>query len=618
MAVGYFIRLGDKTTCGGAVLEADHRVMMFGIAHARHGDRVSCGKDGKVYRIIGGVSFIRSHGRQVAGTLDSISGCPCRARLLPSLFSSTYKSNHAEAKPLTTAPSPAVAAVPLAATSLTASPRPATQNLQEEEEEEEEELEKAGIVLRLGLFFDGTGDNAQNVQLGAQCQAGELGYSVEDQQAMLMRCRDFQRDPRSSFGRQPTNIWRLFNLYRDELQQPLDHAAGEVALRIYVPGVGTRTNEPDVTFPDMALGTGKRGVEAQISFAVQETLKRIRQLAGNNPALQIACVKVDLFGFSRGAAAARHFLNDLARDTKSLLAQALHAGKAPLAPGFRWQIGDGVQVGVLGLFDTVAAIGSLADGWDVHDARNGGLELYLAPGCAERVIHLVAADERRHNFSLNSVEPGFRDAYLPGAHGDLGGNYPALMEERLLLTPPYVSEVDKERPNEETDAYRQAAVALEHWLQYGLIDPRQPNGRLYVDCYSIRSTQSPLRRKNVYAQVRLERQVRGEYGRIPLRIMHALAVRAGAAFRAIDDADPDLAIPALLQPIAEKLMASAEQSRPITLATAEQELLWAHYTHQSDNWNVYPGMSGGLKVQFVDRPTASGERARHPNRKGST
>ena len=97
MAVGYFIRLGDKTTCGGSVVEADSRVMMFGIAHAREGDRVTCGKDGQVYRILGGVPFIDSHGRFVAGTLHSISGCPCRARLLPSLFTASYGSDDQDA-----------------------------------------------------------------------------------------------------------------------------------------------------------------------------------------------------------------------------------------------------------------------------------------------------------------------------------------------------------------------------------------------------------------------------------------------------------------------------------------------------------------------------------------
>ncbi|WP_374439225.1 PAAR domain-containing protein [Pseudomonas panipatensis] len=102
MAIGYFIRQGDKTTCGGTVLEADSRCMMFGIARARQGDRVSCGKDGKVYQIVGGVTYIISHGQPVAGSLDSFSGCPCKARLIPSLFTATYHSKREAPRVVTT------------------------------------------------------------------------------------------------------------------------------------------------------------------------------------------------------------------------------------------------------------------------------------------------------------------------------------------------------------------------------------------------------------------------------------------------------------------------------------------------------------------------------------
>jgi uncharacterized Zn-binding protein involved in type VI secretion len=112
MAKGHFIRLGDETTCGGKVLDADTRVMMFGIAHAREGDRVSCGKNDETYKIVGGVSYINSHGRIVAGSLDSYSTCPCRARLIPSVFTATYESNHSAA-PQTTRAAPQPAA-PLA------------------------------------------------------------------------------------------------------------------------------------------------------------------------------------------------------------------------------------------------------------------------------------------------------------------------------------------------------------------------------------------------------------------------------------------------------------------------------------------------------------------------
>jgi len=48
MTDGYFIGLGDKTTCGGKVLDGDPRVNIYGLFHACAGDRVSCGKDGKL------------------------------------------------------------------------------------------------------------------------------------------------------------------------------------------------------------------------------------------------------------------------------------------------------------------------------------------------------------------------------------------------------------------------------------------------------------------------------------------------------------------------------------------------------------------------------------------
>ena len=92
MREGHFIGLNDRTTCGGTVLDGDTRIMMFGIAHARDGDRVTCGEDGKTYRIVGGISHMISHGKAMAGTLDSYSNCPCKARLIATVLTSTYQS----------------------------------------------------------------------------------------------------------------------------------------------------------------------------------------------------------------------------------------------------------------------------------------------------------------------------------------------------------------------------------------------------------------------------------------------------------------------------------------------------------------------------------------------
>ncbi|SEM47533.1 hypothetical protein SAMN04487857_102178 [Pseudomonas sp. ok272] len=131
MATGYFIRQGDKTTCGGTVLEADSLVMMFGFAHSRDGDRVSCGKDGKTYQIRGGVSFISSSGRRVAGTLDSVSSCPCRARFMASFTGSTYEgpdpaaqASSAAAAPRAAVATPAPAPAPVAPRPVNVAPAP--------------------------------------------------------------------------------------------------------------------------------------------------------------------------------------------------------------------------------------------------------------------------------------------------------------------------------------------------------------------------------------------------------------------------------------------------------------------------------------------------------------
>lgn len=90
MPEGYFIGFGDKTTCGGTVINGDPRVTMFGLQHACEGDYVTCGKHPGTYQILGGISHIKSHDRLMAGTLDSFSSCPCQARFIPSVYTVTY------------------------------------------------------------------------------------------------------------------------------------------------------------------------------------------------------------------------------------------------------------------------------------------------------------------------------------------------------------------------------------------------------------------------------------------------------------------------------------------------------------------------------------------------
>lgn len=127
MNEGYFIGQHDKTSCGGKVLDGDTRVMLHNLAHAREDDRVTCGKDGKTYQIVGGVSHVISHGKRVAGTLDSFSNCPCKAQLLPTVLTATYQNKASPAPQATrrTAPPATLPGNRFTTDSQVADPKPA-------------------------------------------------------------------------------------------------------------------------------------------------------------------------------------------------------------------------------------------------------------------------------------------------------------------------------------------------------------------------------------------------------------------------------------------------------------------------------------------------------------
>ena len=95
MARGYYLFRMDKTVCGGVIVGgcSDHRHFGRDIACEFH--EVTCGKHPGKYMIAGGISDT-IHGRRIAGTLDSISTCPCKSRFIPSILTDTYEKGNAE------------------------------------------------------------------------------------------------------------------------------------------------------------------------------------------------------------------------------------------------------------------------------------------------------------------------------------------------------------------------------------------------------------------------------------------------------------------------------------------------------------------------------------------
>ncbi|PIT46260.1 PAAR domain-containing protein [Snodgrassella alvi] len=88
MAKGYFLRVGDRTTCGGKIISGDSMILWHGVASAWEGDKVTCGQHSGTYRISGGVSNMFSPARKLAGSISSISTCPCNARFIPTVTDS--------------------------------------------------------------------------------------------------------------------------------------------------------------------------------------------------------------------------------------------------------------------------------------------------------------------------------------------------------------------------------------------------------------------------------------------------------------------------------------------------------------------------------------------------
>ncbi|WP_313079755.1 PAAR domain-containing protein [Atlantibacter sp.] len=91
MSVGYFLRVGDSTTCGGKILTGDPTFQWYGVPAAREGDMVNCGIHLGTYKILVGVTATFDEGQALAGSLDSFSSCPCQAKFIPTVHDSYFK-----------------------------------------------------------------------------------------------------------------------------------------------------------------------------------------------------------------------------------------------------------------------------------------------------------------------------------------------------------------------------------------------------------------------------------------------------------------------------------------------------------------------------------------------
>lgn len=426
------------------------------------------------------------------------------------------------------------------------------------------------LTLHLGLFFDGTGLNLHNHLSGTT-----------------------RADAAGSYATGISNVALLHGLYPHQQEQRLDFGDTGAGLALYIEGIGTRSGKADSALAQATgrYGSGVRRLVEGVPGRVAGLLHRLRQ---RNPGRTIHAVELDLFGFSRGAAAARHLANNL-------------DGLASVLPDCS------LTLNFIGLFDTVAGIwaplkGNFSAGNDDYDGLRLGLQ-----GCgARQVVQLVAGNEYRANFPLVATA---NDIVVPGAHTDVGGGYLPEEHEDVLLARPFGSTESRLVADVKSRAAILAGQCLElgrsQWEELGL----QPRLELQSTDLPFLPKRDVLREKQVRAVIRGERRVRGELSRVYLRLMHAWATSSGVPLQPLPETDA-LAVPDELRMIAAKLLTLAPGAGgPQALNEQEMALLRRHYIHRSAHWNAQlEPNSPLLDGLFIHRPDASGQRVIHPDR----
>lgn len=233
---------------------------------------------------------------------------------------------------------------------------------------------------------------------------------------------------------------------------------------IYVEGIGTTDSNSDTSFPGVTYGSGATGIVAKVQkgskLLVHRLLDKYKDLAfskadekykNKNPYKSIS-LTLDVFGFSRGAAAARHFvyattyrkhLNEDCYVTNSLVPITQEENKSYLElellnRGVPENLVKSINITIrfVGIYDTVASYSpnSLFPHFE-SSIKKLKLNQIEKSKC---VVHFTALDEVRKNFALSRIPSGnnFIEKALPGVHSDIGGGYDCdgidITENRLL------------------------------------------------------------------------------------------------------------------------------------------------------------------------------------------
>jgi type VI secretion system secreted protein VgrG len=599
-----FIVIGDKTSHGGTVVGGATTSSTHGKRIARVGDPVTCPQCGHSTTIATGDDTMIVMGRAVARHGDKTA---CGATLIASQSVTTGSPGGGGGT--TGSPSPAQARGPASAADSATPPEPVA--LGDDPAATDSTPPKVLVTLRIGMFFDGTANNADNARIGEQCRA--MAKDQHEEAVLLAGCQHVND---TSYGDSETNVRKLFTLYPDStLKDATIASGGDYFIPLYIQGDGTQSGQGDSTL-GLATGDGDTGMLQRVQDAFYVELKHALDLfAERYPYAYAQAVELDIFGFSRGAAEARHFLHLVNQRGHGPLGDVLPGANLKLKPGFAWK--TDLRAGFVGLFDTVSHLGVAPD-TSVAGSAAIGFYLCLPEGCATRgVVHLTARDECRVNFPLTSAAPPHTDLPLPGVHSDIGGGYLDGAEEVVWLIRPIIGDENAMRPLEATRPYREAQRQLQH-LQTQ--DPANA-ASMRVHAWSVaqptvessytRWGGSPM--QTVAATVEMRRTLSNGYAGIPLRAMYVLAKKAGIPWNQSPDDMPSMRVPDELWAVQASVLSHVQMGQAPYLSPDQERMLCQRYLHHSADWHLSGDSVSPVALFYVNRPTEDDRRVVLPN-----
>lgn len=285
--------------------------------------------------------------------------------------------------------------------------------------------DKKPLTIRIILLCDGTNNNKANIVEREKFEANVHSEAYDN----------FGNGLDTSYDNGRTNIAAMEPHVKDG-----EGVGGySYVAKIYVQGQGTTQFEADDT-PGLAMGALASGVFERAREGIREALNLLytKLLSKKVPEEYfIKQVDVDVFGFSRGAATARHAIHVLTTEESTVISDPMGIGhelvvtNQPLFDRLRITYGytemraDKVKIIFAGLYDTVVSVNAsqLKPTWLANNTRN-----QKAVAKARCALHLAAADEHRQDFPLHKIKSALdagtgAEYYLPGVHSDIGGSY---------------------------------------------------------------------------------------------------------------------------------------------------------------------------------------------------